>query len=720
MGMVLAVVMAAVLACPAFAARRADAARRFETGRPAPKAKAGKARTLTLADFSGAKYAALASAQGFSATSMKGAGRESASADQGGLRIRFNNIRWQGLVMKCPADLSTTDWAGFSTVVLDLENPSELDVKVSFSMRNEPETWSEGKVAYFYARVPGKSRGAWRMPIIQLRYTNGWTWPAQRPFEDISGWGRVNTRALVEAWITIEQADRDDELVLHSLKLENPVPAEGWIDRYGQRSDVSWPDKVKSDEDIKRADRREAGELEKARKVADFDEYCAWKDGPKLKATGFFRVEKVDGKWWFVAPNGRLFYATGVDCVVGGVEARFDDTVRAAHSWLPSKEGKCADAWGNGGESVNFYKVNLIRKWGEERYWAKWRERGLARMNAWGMTSIGNWSNWRDDDVVAAKKFPWVDWGPYIWEKVDVPYVSNGIHDVFHPGFDGLLKRMCEPLAKMRDDPLLIGHFVHNEVSWSGFPAGVVNGTKLHARKVLLLRLMARYETVERLNRLWGTTATSFETISWPEREAEKKLSPVAWQDLAEFRGEFADAWYRQWAAAVRAADPNHLVLGSRLHQGNRPEEVYEACARYMDVVSFNHYDVEPPVEEFARFAKIADKPMMVGEYGFHSFDYGLLSAAVPVANSGEAGVGYRYYTENLAVSPSCVGAHYFQYCDEPVTGRSLDRETAFHGFVSVADVPHRWLTNASRETAERLYRVKAGRLQPFAEKPKR
>ena len=139
-----------------------------------------------------------------------------------------------------------------------------------------------------------------------------------------------------------------------------------------------------------------------------------------------------------------------------------------------------------------------------------------------------------------------------------------------------------------------------------------------------------------------------------------------------------------------------------------------------MDVVSFNHYDVEPPVEEFARFTKIADKPMMIGEYGFYSLDYGLLSVAVQVANTAEAGVGYRYYTENLAVSPSCVGAHYFQYCDEPVTGRDLDRETAFHGFTSVADVPHKWLTKAARETAERLYRVKSGRLQPFAEKPKR
>ena len=34
-----------------------------------------------------------------------------------------------------------------------------------------------------------------------------------------------------------------------------------------------------------------------------------------MPATGHFRVEQQDGKWWMVDPEGRLFWSHGIDCV---------------------------------------------------------------------------------------------------------------------------------------------------------------------------------------------------------------------------------------------------------------------------------------------------------------------------------------------------------------------------------------------------------------------
>ena len=48
------------------------------------------------------------------------------------------------------------------------------------------------------------------------------------------------------------------------------------------------------------------------------------RSGPKLRATGFFRAEKVGGKWWLVDPEGHLFFSLGVTCVY------LEDKVRAA------------------------------------------------------------------------------------------------------------------------------------------------------------------------------------------------------------------------------------------------------------------------------------------------------------------------------------------------------------------------------------------------------
>lgn len=43
-----------------------------------------------------------------------------------------------------------------------------------------------------------------------------------------------------------------------------------------------------------------------------------WNDAPKQRATGWFRTQKVDGRWWLVTPDGRLFFSTGIDGIGPG------------------------------------------------------------------------------------------------------------------------------------------------------------------------------------------------------------------------------------------------------------------------------------------------------------------------------------------------------------------------------------------------------------------
>ena len=52
----------------------------------------------------------------------------------------------------------------------------------------------------------------------------------------------------------------------------------------------------------------------------------------------------------------------------------------------------------------------------------------------------------------------------------------------------------------------------------------------------------------------------------------------------------------------------------------------------------------------------------------------------------------------SVADNPDFVGAHWFQYLDEPLTGRTLDGENAHIGFVTVADLPYEGLVSAARD----------------------
>ena len=71
---------------------------------------------------------------------------------------------------------------------------------------------------------------------------------------------------------------------------------------------ADWPRKIKSREQLE----KELAAEDQTLKPGDFDycEYGGYKS-TQAKATGFFRVEQVDGKWWFVDPHGHLFLSTG-------------------------------------------------------------------------------------------------------------------------------------------------------------------------------------------------------------------------------------------------------------------------------------------------------------------------------------------------------------------------------------------------------------------------
>jgi len=78
----------------------------------------------------------------------------------------------------------------------------------------------------------------------------------------------------------------------------------------------------------------------------------------------------------------------------------------------------------------------------------------------------------------------------------------------------------------------------------------------------------------------------------------------------------------------------------------------------------------------------------------------------VPVANQRERAEAYRDYVLGAAGNPQFVGTHWFQWQDEPTTGRALDEENYQIGFVDVADTPYPEMIEASRRVAAEMYRI--------------
>jgi len=87
-------------------------------------------------------------------------------------------------------------------------------------------------------------------------------------------------------------------------------------------------------------------------------------------------------------------------------------------------------------------------------------------------------------------------------------------------------------------------------------------------------------------------------------------------------------------------------------------------------------------------------------------------------ASQEERGVAYRYYVENAAADPSLVGTHWFEWIDEPSTGR-FDGENYNIGLVDVTDRPYRELVEAAQATHKRLLGVHSGKEAPTSRQAK-
>jgi len=129
-----------------------------------------------------------------------------------------------------------------------------------------------------------------------------------------------------------------------------------------------------------------------------------------------------------------------------------------------------------------------------------------------------------------------------------------------------------------------------------------------------------------------------------------------------------------------------------------RTPEAVAACAAYCDVLSFNVYADLPQHGLDLAALHALDKPVLIGEFAFGSTDRGPFGAGpVAVWNEQQRGEAYAKFIAAAAADPNIVGAHWFDYADQPVTGRLLDGENSHFGLVGITDVPFGGFVEAVR-----------------------
>ena len=119
-----------------------------------------------------------------------------------------------------------------------------------------------------------------------------------------------------------------------------------------------------------------------------------------------------------------------------------------------------------------------------------------------------------------------------------------------------------------------------------------------------------------------------------------------------------------------------------------------------------------------AKLRRLTGKPLLIGEFHFGTPTRGQAPALMQVANEKERGIAYRYYVEQVASMPSFVGAHWFAWLDESVTGR-MDGENYSFGFIDATDRASDEFLQGVIAAHKRLLSVHSGKSAPFSRKAK-
>ena len=404
-------------------------------------------------------------------------------------------------------------------------------------------------------------------------------------------------------------------------------------------------------------------------------------------AEGFMSTARdADGRWWLVDGAGNRTLEMGV----GWVSPRGPrNNVTGKHPYWETVKAKYAAP-------------------------GAWEASAVARLKAWGFNTLGSdsthttWHRGLRHTILLR-----MGAAPATWKRDPDDYICphlggpcSAFPNVFSPKFPDFCREVaekaCRPHANDRD---LVGYFIDNELAWWGL--------REKGGKLVTVRD--------------GTTLVDAVAALPPAHSARRALEAflaargisggIPEQVKVDFLAVIADRYFSATTAAIRAADPNHLVMGCRFAglYGAHPV-VWEAAGRHCDVVTVNIY----PTVHFGRNGAVtvrraadgknydmcavlaelqarAGKPVVVTEWSFPAKDSGLpctKGAGQRLAIQAERENAAETFVRKVLSLPFVVGYDFFMWTDMPHPGTTgYAGENCNYGLVNAADVPYARLT---------------------------
>jgi hypothetical protein len=495
------------------------------------------------------------------------------------------------------------------------------------------------------------------------------------------------------------------------------------VDRYGQSMTASFADKVSSDQELQDDLQRDQAYYGSLAVPDNRDSYGGLQNSAAdygLQKTGFFAIQQAGGRTVMTDPDGNIFFSAGVNGITTNETYTQVTGREGIYEWIPPFTGPYATAYRGNPNEFSYFLANRIKKYGQPYDENAFFAEAVDRLRKWGFNTAGAWSG----STASTLHFPYTKMLPsssdMTWAQVD------GMHyfDIFVDGAEQKIDdAFAAKLPAWKDDTSLIGYFMENEINFQKIPTVIpaAKASKVASKRRLVELLQEKYNgDIGAFNAAWNTNAADFSELYEAPLSAG---TPQALDDMYDFIKLYADTLYGTVAKVFRKYDPNHLLLGDRWLIGAVRNDrlrgiLAEAAGKYFDAISINYYskNVEP---DFLRSIHDASggKPVLITEFNYGTSDQGLNGGVIPVETQDERQLRYRNFVEQAASLGFVIGTHWFNYVDQPLTGRWWEGYTGERyntGLVSVTDRPYKTFLDGVKTSNDDIYSVLLGQRAPF------
>lgn len=309
----------------------------------------------------------------------------------------------------------------------------------------------------------------------------------------------------------------------------------------------------------------------------------------RFQATGFFRLEETDERYWLVTPEGNAFLSFGINHV----------------GTRPMMADYNADFWAE--------KLGIGDASDEEALLPGFRDKVKRDIALLGANTLGCHS----PQIYYPESFV-----SYVCQMrfVDICHYMTPTDDDFHDVFSDEFVTHCDARARekvlpCKDDPFLLGYSMTDCPIWTDLDAaphdvniygwkriGVPTWPRVLRNKnadspgkqVYVATMHELYsDDISGFNQTYATTFESFDDLlratGWraetdPDSKREEK-------DNLAFLSKIVDKCYEVTKAAIRKYDQNHMIFGDKLN-GNTdaPDELIKIAAKHFDLIFYQYY----------------------------------------------------------------------------------------------------------------------------------